>query len=464
MSEETNINLLDFHRIGKGNKNESGNPYDTIDDSIAEYVIENHDIILIAGKPYIYKDGYYKKDSDGNILRALIKPLIVLELRNITRINRIYSLIITNYRLKVDIDEINRHPAHWINFKNGMLDTLTLELHEHDPKYLSINQIPHDYIYADIRNSIVYDFLIEVLPDKEDRQMLLQYIGYCMTVDTGLQRFMVLNGIGGTGKSTILRLVSYMIGKSNISNLSLQDLNERFSATNLFGKILNSCADIPSKAMEQIDVIKKITGEDTIKGEYKGGEVFFFNNYAKLLFSANDIPINLDEKSNAFYRRMLIVKMNKKGTHIPDLEKRLKDEVGIFINMSVQAVHEMYENGGIAESRNSKDAVVELYKQADTALAFIVDELAIDASGRIERGKLYNEYMKYCSENERSPLSNTGFYRNLRNKGYKEAKIRGVRYFNGFKFNNTDFESLQETEQETIFDNNNIGGKRGTFF
>lgn len=133
---QEDINLLDFHKIGK-----NGNPYDIIDDKIATYITEHEHIIIIAGKPYIYKNGVYKKDDDGNILRYLIKSMIIQEVITIGRINRVYSLIITNHRLIMEVEDVNRYPSHWINFKNGMLDVITGELHEHSYKYISINQM-----------------------------------------------------------------------------------------------------------------------------------------------------------------------------------------------------------------------------------------------------------------------------------------------------------------------------------
>lgn len=435
------INLLDFHKISEKEK-----PYDIIDDKIANHIITHEHIIVIAGKPYIYKDGVYKKDEDGNILRYLIKSMIISEVISIHKINRVYGLILANHKLKVDIDNINKHPAHWINFKNGMLDTITLEMKEHSPDYLSINQIPHEFHRDRIidDNSVVLEFINGIIKDEDDREMLLEYIGYCMTVDTGMQKFLVVTGIGGTGKSTIVRLVNNAIGKDNISSLSLQDLNERFNATNLFGKILNSCADIPSKAMEQVDVIKKITGEDTIKGEYKGGAVFFFNSYAKLMFSANEIPISLDDKTNAYYRRFLIIRIDKRCHNIPNLESRLRAAIDDFIYLVVMAAHRMYNRGNIVESQNSKDNVMELYMASDTVTAFITDELEPMTGSLIERGRLFKEYGRYCEETERASLSVNGFYKNLRNKGYKEHKTSKQRYFKGLAFKDTSFEEVNE--------------------
>ena len=438
-SEKTD--LEQFHKIGK-----SGNPYDIIDSKIADYVISHNHIIIISGKPYIYKNGVYVKDKNGNVLRYLIKQLIFEELINITRVNRVLNLILADYKLEKDIDDINQYPDSWINFKNGMLDLETMELRDHDPKYLSINQIPHNYVktsekWAD--RSTLYKFINDLIPDKEDRTMFLEYCGYCMTRSTRIQKFMVLNGPGGTGKSTLIGVLEKAVGRENISNLSLQDLNERFAPTNLFGKMLNSCADIPNKAMEKVDVIKKITGEDTIKGEYKGGDVFFFHSYAKLIFSANEIPISLDDKTNAYYRRFLILNIDKRAEYIPDLKYKLGQETEFLISMAVNAAHELFKRGEILESENSKKAVEELYKQADSVQAFIIDEMEKDNGSKITRSELYGLYERYCEENDRTSITKNRFYKNLREKGYKEAKINGIMYFKGLKQVNDGFQECR---------------------
>ena len=64
--------LEQFHKIGK-----SGNPYDIIDSKIADYVISHNHIIIISGKPYIYKNGVYVKDKNGNLLYKLSDMEIV---------------------------------------------------------------------------------------------------------------------------------------------------------------------------------------------------------------------------------------------------------------------------------------------------------------------------------------------------------------------------------------------------
>ena len=59
------------------------------------------------------------------------------------------------------------------------------------------------------------------------------------------------------------------MGADNCSGVSLQDLNERFFPSMLYGKLVNACVDISSEAMMQVDNIKKATGEDIMICEKK---------------------------------------------------------------------------------------------------------------------------------------------------------------------------------------------------
>ncbi|MCQ4822921.1 DUF5906 domain-containing protein, partial [Eubacterium callanderi] len=96
-------------------------------------------------------------------------------------------------------------------------------------------------------------------PDEEDRLMFFQYAGYCMTRLTHLQKFMILYGPGGTGKSTIVNLTIDAIGQENVSFLPLQTLHMtdgKFATIQLMGKLLNACSEIPRKALTDTSVLK----------------------------------------------------------------------------------------------------------------------------------------------------------------------------------------------------------------
>ena len=440
-----------FHKWTAPDKNGNSHPKDTKDDKIVEDIIRKTNMFRLFGKIYIqdeHSPSFYRMDDDEAVLKSIILKYIHEDLLTSTRISRIYNLFDAKPQIRIEEKDINKLPSSCIVFRNGILDARTMEWYSHDPKYRCINMIPHDYDpeYQIPSDSIVKTFIESLIPQEDDREMYLEYCGLSATFDTSLQKLMMLRGQGGVGKSVLLRLQKQFIGSYNCSGLTLQNLNDRFSPAFLFGKLMNIYADTPSTDMDEINGIKTITGEDTIRAEYKGGDVFFFNPYCKLLYSTNKVPKSRDDKTNAYYRRLLILPIEKRAEHISNLEARLSKDIDSYIRMCVDAVHRMYERGSILESLNSQKEVLQLYMATDSVQAFLHDRIIKTTGGRIERSYLYQRYCEYCAEEDRDKyqLSRPGFYQNLRDKGIGEIRDSNNRYFVGIDFMPYGFKPIED--------------------
>ena len=429
----------DFHKV-KHTRNGAAIPVDTLDEMIVRSIISLRPLFVFKGKLYIYESGVYIFDGNGTIAKSYIESYIYPELITIQRINRIYNLLLSKRNIQVEESDLNDYPSSWINFKNGMFDAKTLKLLPHDPKYRSINQIPHNIdMNKDTEGSITNEFLSGLIPDQDDREMFLEYCGYCLTTGTYLQKMLIISGNGGLGKSILLRMMLQAVGESNTSNVSLQGLNERFTTAFLVGKLFNYCADITSEKMDKVDGIKLITGEDRMKAEYKGGDVFSFTPYAKLMFSANRIPHSKDDQTKAYYRRLLILHIKQRCHYIEDLEERLSNDIQSFVVIIVKALHQMLcrKPRTITESENSKREVLKLYMSTDTVKAFLHNKTIRE--GRIERPKLFSNYVIYCETEGRAHLMRNSFYDNLREKGFSESVSDGIRFFEGIDLAPSDY-------------------------
>ena len=425
--------------------NRKGVPYDIVENSIAEYIIENYNIMILVGKPYIYRNGVFKSDEQGIYIQHLIKQLILPKLRSDSRIMRVYKLILKDYRLQIEITQVNNYPKYWINFLNGMLDIKTGILHEHSPIYRSVNQIPHNYKPGlDIEKSVFNKFLLSRIPDEDNRRMLYEYMGYCLLPDIIFQKFLILVGIGNAGKSVILNQQARILGADNLSAIPLQSLSERFTTASLLNRQCNICGDLSSAAIKDTAVIKQLSGEDLCKAEYKGGAVFFFKNRAKFLFSCNELPSILDDRSNGFYRRLLIIRFDHEGNFIPDLYERLTDEneVEIVISHIVEGVKLALKRGKLFESGANLGEVSRLQEDSDSVASFFNNVVVQDESSRVRRPDLYAAYIDYCKQEERISLGKTAFFKAVRTKGYRESKVQGNIYVCGVKL---DFMSVDNT-------------------
>ena len=436
------MNLDQFHLF-----DERGKIKGVYDYAIFKHLTEQYNIFVLGGVPFIYDGGCYRMDGNGAKLKTLIRSCCYPEFIKSTTIKRVYDLFITAQELQVTYDQLNQYPAHWINFRNGFFDPVTGQLKDHDPEYKAVNQVPHVYDpEAEVSGQAVEDWLRFAVADPDDREMLLQYAGYCLTRDTRQQKFLILNGEGGTGKSTVIRMIEAMIGSENISNISLSELTQRFASYGLLGKLLNSCADLEVQALEDTSTLKKVLGEDTLRGEAKGKDSFSFKSYAKLIFSTNELPVIKAEKTNGFYRRLLILPMNR----VPEVARsdfydQLSAEIGYFIRISVQALSRMYKRGTLAESRHSAEAVDRLRMDSDTVEAFLNDKCERVRGERVERGYLYQMYSDYCYESDRTSLTRNNFFRSLRIKGFPEIRSASGRYFCDIFFGKTVTKTVTES-------------------
>ena len=277
--------------------------------------------------------------------------------------------------------------------------------------------------------------------------MMWEYLGYSMTIDTKFQKFLMLLGNGGTGKSVLIDLFQNVIGKENSSHISLQDLNKRFYATNLFGKLLNSCGDIPCKSMEQTDIIKKATGEDMLMFERKQKDPHYFMSYAKLLFSANDMPENLEEKSDAFYRRIMILDMNRPipaDKKDPKLKQKMEKEITYAIHMAMKALARLYMQDHFTESEHSKDCVEDIQCSSDSVKAFLRDKVIRMKGTKLEKSVMYRMYDNYCTDSGRTPLGKKRFFSIMDRKGYSSRKSNGIYYFFDVTEKPEDFEPVDD--------------------
>lgn len=405
------------------------------DIAVVRYLMDTLCMFVMGRELYIYRDGCYYLDQDGIKVKAVVSKLIPEKFITFRCLSAVYNLLIEQQELQKSMEELNAYPPWWINFKNGMFDVREGKLRKHKPEYLSINQIPH-VLDMEIRKNLdeagknTSRFLNDAMPDHTDQLTLWQYIGYSMTRDTRFQRFMIIRGIGGTGKSKVINLIQDIVGTANCSGISLQALNERFYPSMLQGMLLNACADISSDALMQVDNIKKATGEDVMICERKGRDPVPFRSYAKLIFSANKIPLNLYEKSNAFYRRLLILEMNKKPAK-KDLElgEKLQAEIGYSIWMAVGALKKLYTDGEFTESAGAKERVEELYREADTVKAFVDECLERQQGSKISRTLLYDKYKEYCENCGRKYHSPKPFFKNLEEKGFVYKRTATERIF-----------------------------------
>lgn len=413
------------------------------DIAIVEYLLKEEHFFIMGGIPYLYRNGYFSCDKAEAYLKNRIRSVICPSQNNSNTIKRVYQLIFSYGDRVKTLDELNAYPSSWINFRNGMYDPVGREFHPHSPDYFSLNQVPHSYDPDSYKEgTLIEDWLNRyVCPAPDAREMFLQYAGYCMTADSSRQVFLFLRGVPRSGKSSAINLIEAMVGTENHSSLSLEQFGERFTAFSLVGKLLNSCADVSSKALNDVSLLKRITGADTITAEQKGKDAFPFKPYAKLLFSCNELPIVNGERTHAIYDRSLFLSMDTpvpEEERFPDFDKLLIDEIDYFIDICVKALGRMYESGrGIIPSADTLEVRSRLQRESDTTEAWLQSGYVLVGGDdyRIKTSVAFYEYDRFCQEEGRTALTKMKFFKALQEKGFSKVKYNGDEHFRRIKLN-----------------------------
>lgn len=408
--------------------NAKGTPSQVNCRAICDYFVNQGDIFVIGGDCYQYREGMYTEAS--SYIRNTIKEMIAIDtLITQSRIMECYRLILDDTRIQRLSTDLNNNKT-LINFTNGVWDIEAKKLIPHDSKYLQSLQLPHEVKKANKpwENTMLYKFFTNQCSlSSEDIEMIASYMAYCLTLDFGLKTFMILQGQSNTGKSVLIRFFEALVGKENTSALSMHELNMRFYPSQLYNRLLNSCADNSSLPLSSIENLKKITGGDQIMHEKKGKEPFFFVPFAKLIFSFNQMPLQLEEKSNAFYKRMRILSMQKELYLNNEYVDKLCSQASIL-----EVIPHLLDRLPMKEIPRTKtsDKLIEIMRQeSDSIHAFVSEECIVSPNQKIAKKEFYDLYVRFCMNLGREAHKKHIFLRHIKAQGYEELRHPKTREF-----------------------------------
>jgi putative DNA primase/helicase len=248
--------------------------------------------------------------------------------------------------------------------------------------------------------------------------LLEEMVGYCLYRRNELGKAFILIGDKSNGKSTFLHVVKNMLGDRNIASLDLKELGDRFKTAELFGKLANIGDDIGDEFIANASVFRKLVTGERVNVERKGQDPFEFNNYAKFLFSANNIP-RMKDKTGAVQRRLVIVPFDAKFTpNDPDFRPFIKDELceqdsmEYLIVLGLKALKSVLGKAQFTTSKRVQGQLDE-YEQNNNPIIGFIQEVGLDGIVNEATNTVYRSYKEYCIANNFQALSAIEFSRQI---------------------------------------------------
>jgi len=292
-----------------------------------------------------------------------------------------------------------------INVKNGVLNTKTFEFSDHSPDEYHTIQIPTKYD-PDADCPEFKKFLSEIMKNNDEKNTIQELFGYCLTKSYYIQKWFMFLGNGANGKSVLLTVLKAFLGQMNISNVELQNFENKFAVAELNGKLANIVSDLSAKELYYSGKLKSLTGGDLLMAEKKFENPFSFVSHAKLIYSANRLPKTVDD-TFAFWRRVMIINFVETFTgkdDIKDLASKLttEDELSGILNFAIEGLQRLSINSDFSK-KSSVEEIKEFYtKNSNSTMAFFVDRVEItnSTSDVISLHDLHGAFVEYCRKNQ----------------------------------------------------------------
>lgn len=400
---------------------------------LAKHLSETRDVYYGGESFLIYENGVYNISGEKEAGRIIMDYMLpnYCTMASIRDCRDQWDILVS-----MDFDVFNRNP-YLVNVRNGLLDIRDMSFKEHTPSYLSTVQLNVEY-NPHAHCPQFEKFLNEVL-DCRLIPLVQEILGYLLTTNTSAQKSFVLLGPARTGKSTLLWVVEYLLlGKKNVSNIPWQEIGDKFKTAELLGKLANVFSDLPSKSIDDTGIFKVVTGEDYLMAEKKNKNPFKFRPFARLVFSCNELPKNYVDRTEGFYRRLIIVPFNRqieKNKIDKALKYKFQREKEGILNWALEGLKRLYENNFEFSENELTDEVKKEYKRENNNVISFVEECCeIDSLFSCSRIELYESYKEFCGESGLKLLSQIKFNKELEgNFNVTRARSGKLRLWNGVR-------------------------------
>ncbi len=333
-----------------------------------------------------------------------------------------------------------------LNVLNGTLDLKTGRLRPHNSADLITKLAPVAYDRG-APCPLWLQFLDKVFAgDAAMIDSVQRALGYALTGDTREQNFIIAQGGGSNGKSTLFQTVARILGdyaleiepatimvqKQERMAVDIADLfNVRFVVTS------------ESNDTQRLDEakMKKMTGGEQLTGERKFEHPFKFCPQFKLFLATNHLP-EIRNTDNGIWRRVVTVPFDVafwkegEGSGAPELKAdlqlsdKLQAEYPGILAWLVEGCLK-WQRAGLTWPQKVR-AKKEAYRQDQDVLGqFLADCCIIGASCSATAKELGAAYSQWCEANGERPISKTAFGKRLLERGFVAEHTKKARGWRG---------------------------------
>lgn len=363
---------------------------------------------------HMFKEGVY---IPIHRLEPYIREYIYIDYRNPDAVRSIFDSL--RQVESIDFEELHGS-ENIINVRNGLLYINTMELKPHNEEYISSNQLKCNYSNHPYNGGKWDNYISDLTESNREAVLFLQEVagvvlsnikGYRLKAIVGLQ------GKGDSGKTQFFNVLGNILGNDLVGTASLQKLsNAQFIGSSIYGKRIVFDGDLPSEPLANVDVVKKLSGGDSLPIEFKGVNSFNYRFPGIIVFACNDMPYLGNDKGEHFYNRFHILQCNNvisKDKQNPFIADEIFNEEKEYVfKWALEGLKRVINNGyKFTETKTISNIRESVKNEQDSVRAFIVNNYNVTNSheDKVLFSDLYRKYELFCSREGYNPCKRKSF-------------------------------------------------------
>lgn len=251
--------------------------------------------------------------------------------------------------------------------------------------------------------------------DPESVRTLQEVFGYYLTPDTSLQKIFMLKGPRRSGKGTISRVLTALLGSNNVTNPTLSQLATNFGLQPLIGRSAAIVTD--ARLSGRIDKaaiserLLSISGEDDQTIDVKYQPQWNGRLKTRFMILTNEMP-HLTDASGALPSRFITLVMDRSffGAEDTRLQDRLMAELPGILNWALEGRRRLYDRGQFVQPASGKPLRDDMEESASPVDAFLNECCTLGDGLWVPREDLYQAWCAWCrKEGRQQPGTKTSF-------------------------------------------------------
>jgi putative DNA primase/helicase len=304
--------------------------------------------------------------------------------------------------------------------ENGLLHVPTRQLVPHSPAFWSHHGLPYPYDDRAEQPARWVRFLKELWPDDPSSISTLQELfGYAVAGDTRQQKIFLLVGPRRSGKGTIARVLTGVLGRHNVAAPTLAGLATNFGLQELITRPLAIIADARlssrSDASVVVERLLSISGEDSLTIDRKYRDPWTGRLPTRFVILTNELP-KLADSSGALAGRFVLLVLQRSfyGKENPALTAQLLDEAPAILNWSLEGLDRLLERGYFEMPASSADVIRQMEDLASPVGAFVRTRCVTGQEHEERTDALWKAWRDWAADQNIAPGSKAMFGRDLK--------------------------------------------------